>query len=387
MTEKLNIPSVLGVRRALIVSDGLFYGVDAAGVNRLIPVIRHGIRGTQNQSKSAKEVNNVQRTESAKTFHDSCALHVSFSFRPLPLMEGLTSCSGRDAGHFRAAFEGFVERADDSDGLQEVCRRMARNVFNGRWLWRNRQLGSSIVITATVGEAADDPADDDNTWSQDALKTPLNHFNNYTKAEMSLGDVLMDQFCGSSTQSIIVTAKIDLGMTGSVEVYPSQNYTTDKPKGFARPLYKVDVRKIYRNNKDDPDTFEDSVQTGLAALRDQKIWNALRTIDTWYADYAETGLPIPVEPLGANLSADTFFRYYKNASLFDLLPRLNVLNPNSDEGMFMLACLIRGGVLGVEDEEKKARKEAEKAEKDANKAAKTLEADNANGAEMNGGAA
>ena len=360
MSEKIVIPSVLAMRRSLIVSDGLFYGMNQSGGKEAIPVIRHGIRGTQNQSTGAKDSSNVQVTESAKTFHDSRSLQVLFSFRPLRLMEGLTSCSGKDAIHFREAFEGFISRAKDSAGLQEVCRRMARNVFNGRWLWRNRQLGSSITVRVDMG---------DEHWEQDALKTPINRFGDWTEQEAALGDACMNLFSGSETKTVHVKAEINLGMTGSVEVYPSQNYTKSKPGGFARPLYKVDVRKIYRSNGDSPDTFEDTRVTGLAALRDQKIWNALRTVDTWYADYAETGLPIPVEPLGANLSADAIYRNLKNGSLFDFLPRLGILDPNSDDGMFVVACLMRGGVFGVESEEKKADKAKTAAEKKAKETA------------------
>lgn len=355
MSENTVIPSVLAVRRALIISDGLFYGVDQNGGKKVIPVVRHGIRGTQNQSTGAKDVSNVQITESAKTFHDSQTLQVAFSFRPLSLMEGLTSCSGRDADHFRKTFEDFISCAEDSAGLQEVCRRMARNVFNGRWLWRNRQIGRSITVQVEAGDLV---------LEQDALKTPLNHFGDYTDAEVTLGEACAQMFTGCETEAVHVRADIVLGMTGSMEVYPSQNYTAAKPKGFARPLYKVDVRKV-RKHFDDAGSFEDTQITGLAALRDQKIWNALRTVDTWYADYEDTGLPIPVEPLGSNLSADRIYRNGKNGSLFDLLPRLGVLDPSSGEGMFVIACLMRGGVLGVEDEEKKAKKAAEKVAKAA----------------------
>ena len=42
---------------------------------------------------------------------------------------------------------------------------------------------------------------------------------------------------------------------------------------------------------------------GQAALRDQKIGNALRTIDTWYPAYEERRVPLPVEPNGASLDA------------------------------------------------------------------------------------
>ena len=84
---------------------------------------------------------------------------------------------------------------------------------------------------------------------------------------------------------------------------------------------------------------------GQAALRDQKVSNALRTIDTWYPEYASFGRPIPVEPNGANLEYQRFFRNGRQASAFELVKKLNLLDPASLEGLFVTASLIRGGVF------------------------------------------
>ena len=357
--KEVLVPAVLAVNRSMVISDGLFYGLKSASPDaekRIIPVIRHGIRGTQNTSAGATESSEtaqIQSTESAKTFHEDRALRVEFSFRPLNLVDCLASCSGRGASVFRKSYVDFIDRAADSDGLREVCYRMARNVFNGRWLWRNRQIGVGIVTHVKVG---------DEEMEQDALSTPLNHFDEFTPNEKRLGDIMANMFVSDDGSSIQVYAIIDLGMTGSVEVYPSQNYVDKKPKGFARPLYKVDVKQISRHSES-PMTFEDTRITGFAALRDQKIWNAIRTIDTWYEGFADHGLPIPVEPLGANLSADCVFRNLKNGSLFDYLPRLDFLDPDSDQGKFVIASLIRGGVLGMKDPEKAKKQAAEKKKK------------------------
>ena len=82
---------------------------------------------------------------------------------------------------------------------------------------------------------------------------------------------------------------------------------------------------------------------GQAALRDQKIGNALRTIDTWYPAYEERRVPLPVEPNGASLDAQEFFRNKGDASGVKLLLRLSELDPMTPDGLFLLACIIRGG--------------------------------------------
>lgn len=88
---------------------------------------------------------------------------------------------------------------------------------------------------------------------------------------------------------------------------------------------------------------------GEAGIRDQKVSNAIRTIDTWYPNFKEVGLPIPIEPLGASIGLQEFYRYGES-SLFEMLKRLDTIDPNSKEGMYCIACFDRGGVFGAKGE-------------------------------------
>lgn len=98
---------------------------------------------------------------------------------------------------------------------------------------------------------------------------------------------------------------------------------------------------------------------GRAAICDQKVSNVLRTIDTWYPEFEKFGRPIPVEPNGANLDAQYFFREQKGSSAFDRIRRLNQIDPATPEGMSLTACLIRGGVYSEKGLEKVAEKGSE----------------------------
>ena len=75
---------------------------------------------------------------------------------------------------------------------------------------------------------------------------------------------------------------------------------------------------------------------GHAALRDQKIGNALRTIDTWYP-------PGAVRPAAATWNwrrqprSQEFFRDKETSTAFEFARRLNTLDPASPDGMFMIA--------------------------------------------------
>jgi len=345
------IPAVTSFKRASVISDGGFYNLDESGRESPLDVIRHGIRGTQNinQDKDTKEVSNIQVTESARTAPDARMFSVRYGLKMLPLSQSLDACAGTDASLMREYVNKFIEAASESDGLDEVCRRIARNILNARWLWRNRMIGKSVSVSVR-GENVE-------IENVDSLSISLNNFDDYIEDERILGGRIAAALRGSvENQWLRIEAVVDLGFTGSIEVFPSQNYIEKKPDGFARPLYKL--------GRPDPVTtdlmgrqsligFNDVRVMGQAALRDQKIGNALRTIDTWYPEAQANGYkPIPVEPEGANLDQMTFYRRNKKgSSAFDIARRLAEVDPNSEDGMFMIAAIMRGGVYGESGKE------------------------------------
>lgn len=333
------LPGVFALRKSLVISDAVMRNIDADGIETPVSIVRHGISGTQNLApnvpKAYKEVSNIQLTESAKLDPSASGLSVTFSLKMTPLALALHSCSGVDGAAVRKSVTGFIERAVVSEGAMEVCLRYARNIANGKWLWRNKEIASDITITVnTVGG--------ETIASFDAKRIPSHKFENYSKEERLVADVLMSNLTGETHLGLVIKATIQLGVEGSVEVFPSQNYVEKKPSGFSRSLYKINPKKIDREDVG-------PAIVGDAAIRDQKIGNALRTFDTWYSEFNFTGLSIPVEPNGASLEFDSFFRKTKNGSLFDSLKNLNNLDENSDEGKFVIACMIRGGVFGESD--------------------------------------
>ena len=314
-------------------------------------VMRHGIRGTQNVNKEgdektsaageskARDVSNIQQTDTAKLHPEASALVVKFGISFLPVSDTLFASAmatgEKDEAEYRSflsSLEDFVARASQSDGLTEVANRYARNILNGRWLWRNRTIAKKINVTVIQGDVV--------IADIDGLSIPMNHFNDYSEAEIALGQVIRDGLSGDNTlPSIAIRARVVFPVAGAVEVFPSQNYLETKAKGFARPLYHLKVGVSKSEN--------DIQEIGMAAIRDQKIGNAIRTFDTWYPDFDSVKKPIPVEPNGASLDAKRFFRPVSgrdSVSSFKIATKLNLIDPNSNEGMFMIASLIRGGV-------------------------------------------
>jgi CRISPR-associated protein Csy3 len=331
------IPAVTSFTRAFVITDGIMLNILPDGSSSPVRIIRHGIRGTQNifgdEISKKHEPVNIQETDTAKLSGDAIGLKVNFEFRVLPLTQSLESCSDAQperSSEFRKSVIGFIHKAaEDHDSLYDVSCRFARNITNARWLWRNRTIADSIKTTVSF---------DDSEYVFSSHLIPLNEFKNYSKDEERLADQIFIGLSGAQSGNVCfeISSEINFGINGSIEVYPSQNYLPDMAKGFTRSLYKYGTPdKINRNENN---------FVGFAAIRDQKIGNALRTIDTWYPEF--NGIPIAVEPNGANISANNFFRR-NDSSAFQLFSKLGELDIKSDNAKFCLACLIRGGVYSA----------------------------------------
>lgn len=352
------LPGSLSLQRGTLISDAAFYHLHADGKEEALHVMYHGIRGTQNVAGNkdkgaasgnsvAREVSNIQMTESAKLLPDAKLL-VKWNLRFIDLDHILFASASKagadkqDEKAFRASFKDFIEKAKNSEGIQEVARRYVRNIINGRWLWRNRSVAEHILIKVSEIIEQDQSQTTKNyklIAEFNALDYCLKSFDDVSENENKIANILVKGMQGDVNSGLHIEAIVDFGM-GGVEVFPSQNYLEEKPKGFSRSLYQLNPIRPERQAKDNQ-------FLGQAAIRDQKIGNALRTIDTWYDKFLENdSKPIPVEPNGASLDAQDFFRVDKKKkdSAFDILKEIRSLDPNSDKGMFLIACLIRGGV-------------------------------------------
>lgn len=400
------LPGVLSFQRCLLITDALFFNEFADGTLTPLPVIRHGIRGVQNISKKSKkgqeaassasreEVTNIQTTDSAKLDAKAERLLVRFDLRSLDLSNALFACAPGNTDEkgknkesskrmslfaetaeeeksddrelvktIRESIHSFIQRAKegkaDESPLFKLACHYAHNIANGRFLWRNRMIARDVQIEVQRldqhGHALAPQGDTPAQWTFDALQRPLTSFNDMLaqsarQEEAGAGDfesipfdeqevaaVLAAGWQGEESAGLRVTAHVHFGVQGAVEVYPSQNYLERKERGFARSLYCIG------DAPEGQDAHSIRVM-GQAALRDQKIGNALRTIDVWYPDYNKRRLPLPVEPNGASLEAQEFFRKGEDSG-FILMRRIGGLNPATPDGLFLLACLIRGGVF------------------------------------------
>lgn len=338
------LPSILSFTRGLMITDATMFSAFDNGVTRPLLVVRHGIAGTQNTATPADNATMIQITDSAKLDPMATGLMVRFGLGFFDLADALYSCSvkGKSAKDqkekiaevkiFLAAMNGFIERAKNTDATFDIACRYARNIANARWTWRNRSMAKTVGVSVLV--------DNEHTIEfGNALSIPLHTFGAYSKQELELAELINENLKGKATHRFDISALLDFGVRGAVEVYPSQNYLERKPRGFARSLYHVRCNATPKEADETSNRF-----LGQAALRDQKVSNALRTFDTWFEEFEAHGMAISVEPNGANLAADTFFRGSKD-NAFALAKQFEELDPKSNQGQFLIAVLLRGGLL------------------------------------------
>ena len=211
-----------------------------------------------------------------------------------------------------------------SEGLQALAKRYAINILNGRWLWRNRMAAEQISIAITC-------KDDDKVMIEisDVKQYQLNSFDYDDKSVNELAALIEAGLLGKEFVIFNIQAKLKMGL--GQEVYPSQEMILEPSKNKSKVLYE---------------------KNGQAAMHSQKISNAIRTIDTWYAENAE--FPIAIEPYGAVTTMGHAFRQPKQKQDFYTLFDNWVLKgekPTLEQQHYVIAVLIRGGVFGASGKE------------------------------------
>lgn len=337
-TTALKTASVLAFERKLDPSDALFFAGRWADRTASIAwpavtVRAKSVRGTisnrlktkdQDPAKldAAIENPNLQTVDVATLPADADTLKISFTLRVLGGAGTPSACNNADYQRkLLDTVKGYVQ----AYGFAELARRYACNLANGRFLWRNR-LGAEQVEVQVAQLVQGQPAQ---MWTFDALALSLRHFEapaESADALAQLSTLIADGLAGNHHVLLQITAFVRSG--AGQEVFPSQELILDKEKsGKSKTLYTV---------------------SGMAGLHSQKVGNALRSIDTWYADADQNG-PIAVEPYGSVTTQGRAYRQPKQKddfySLFDNW-LIKDQAPPAGQQHFVMATLIRGGVFG-----------------------------------------
>jgi len=342
-TTALKTASVLAFERKLDPSDALFFSGswDRRETSQdwlAVSVREKSVRGTisnrlktkdQDPAKldAAIENPNLQRVDVAALPADADTLKVSFTLRVLGGAGTPSACNNAD---YQRKLQSTVKSYVDAYGFTELARRYACNLANGRFLWRNR-LGAEQIAVQISQLVDGHPVQ---TWTFDALGLSLRRFDapaESTAALAQLSALIAEGLTGNRHVLLHVTAFVRMG--AGQEVFPSQELILDKAKTTkSKTLYAV---------------------SDIAGIHSQKIGNALRSIDDWYAGAEENG-PIPVEPYGSVTTQGKAYRKPTDkVDFYSLLDNwlLKDRVPATEQQHFVMATLIRGGVFGDADKE------------------------------------
>ncbi|HEY4581294.1 MAG TPA: type I-F CRISPR-associated protein Csy3 [Lysobacter sp.] len=338
MANELKTASVLAFERKLDPSDALFFAGDWSARNahadwKPVAVRPKSVRGTisnrlktsgQDPAKldAAIQNPNLQTVDVATLPAEADTLKVQFTLRVLGGTGQPSACN--DTGYRRklvATVDAYVQQ----HGFDELARRYAANLANGRFLWRNRS-GAEQVEVAVAHLVNGEPAAQ---WTFDSLAHSMRELQpspGDARAASELAAVIAAGLAGGSHVLLRIIAFVRVG--AGQEVFPSQELILERERGAkSRTLYDVG---------------------GVAAIHSQKIGNALRTIDTWYPDAADNG-PIAVEPYGSVTTQGRAYRQPREkADFYNLLDNWVIKDkaPSVEQQHFVVATLIRGGVFG-----------------------------------------
>lgn len=325
--SSIEFPKVLAFSRKLEVSDalmtsGLWVDIDKPDQWNEITLHDKRNRATHSQygaKDEDKRKPNLSWGDDAVLPHDADTLRISFSLKIMGQLEQPTAC---DKPIFKEKLVTAIGSYKEKYQFLELAERYARNIVNGRFLWRNRCGAESITIHVKHGK---------HVWKFDAYAYELNKFETPSAGSdlAELTSVIQNGLSGDKFEYLEVTAFAKIGI--GQHVWPSQEMVLNIPKG--------EKSKILFELND------------CAAMHSEKIGNALRTIDTWYN--GEDGLtpPIAVEPYGSVTSRGEAYRKTNN-DFYTLLGKWldNSEDVSEKQQHFIIATLIRGGVFGGKDD-------------------------------------
>lgn len=332
--SKITVASVLAFERKFDFSDVHFFQKNSQNshTNLLdVKIQEKSVRGTiSNRLKNTiandplkldAEVQkpNLQRVDVAM-LDDSCdTLVAKFSLKILPFDGEPSTCNDQT---YQTKLIETIQTYINEYGFSELAKRYAQNILNARWLWRNRMGAESIKVTVSNnGESI---------IIKDAKSLNLIDFKQENEEINKLSQWIASGLSGENSP-VFLTIDAEAIVGSGQEVYPSQELILDKKDTKSKVLYSA-------NNK--------------AAMHNQKVGNAIRTIDTWYD--ANAKFPIAIEPYGSVTTLGTAFRQPKNKNDFYTHFDNWVLKdqtPTPEQQHYIIAVLIRGGVFGASGKE------------------------------------
>ncbi len=335
MTE-LTIPSVLAFNRKLEPSDAIIYSgswkdIDNKNKDKWPPIELFERRNRAVKSNFKQEILDDEEklkeeiTEPNLSWGDDAALppntdtlKVSFSLRVFGGIDIPAACNKKE---FQDKFSEIINAYSDEIGFEELAKRYAYNLVNGRFLWRNR-VGAQKICIHVNHKSFDKPL------KFNAYDYPLKETTTSDDKISPLIELIEKGLKGDENIFLEIDAYVKLG--NQQRVWPSQEMVMNIPNGEkSRHLFSLNV---------------DGKR--VAAIHCEKIGNAIRTIDDWQK---KSEMPIAIEAYGQVTQRGVACRSSKNDFKTLIEKWLNNKEISEKDKHFVVAMLIRGGVFSKKE--------------------------------------
>jgi len=325
----ITMPTVLAFDRKLEPSDALMYSGNWGDINtnkewgkiELFERRNRAVKSNfkpevlEDEAELQKQIAeaNLAWGDDAALLHEHDTLKVSFSLR---IVSGLEQPSVCNKPVFEAVFTEKVEEFVQSN-LDELAKRYAYNIANGRFLWRNRVDAEDAMVMVTHPSL-------DESLVFNIYDFSLKKTSSSNDSVEKLAGLIKAALSGEKSTLLTINAYVKLG--SGQRVWPSQEMVLNTAKGEkSRHLFALN---------------------GCAAVHSEKIGNALRTIDDWYPSFEQTQQPIAIEAYGSVTQRGVAYRSSRNDFKTLLLKWLNDKELSNEDKSFVVAMIIRGGVFG-----------------------------------------
>lgn len=348
---------MLAFSRSIQITEGIFFGIkanakngaDAADARIPVEILEKGVRGqtSQDNAKDKAGLSNPQTVEFAVVPQGCNMVELEYGLRVLPMSTEPHACDDTSVGH---AYRRLAAAYSNAGGYHVLAALYVWNIANARFAWRNRFQSDemSVKIIFEDRSVTFDPMalSLESVTSRDRMVAAMKEGNAGDYDDLVAG--FSEGLSGTAfTAKVVWLARMEPGQ----EIFPSQEYVREEKadKHLSRVLAKLPTMSSGRHIQQ-------------ASMHSQKIGAALRHIDVWHGD-PEYGA-IAVNPYGGvqktsavlrdPKSKKSFYHLRKNAdNILAAIEGVTGQDEIPDEIHFIMANLVRGGVLGSASTKKK----------------------------------